>query len=355
MSRHRGRIMAGTLFAVLGTLACQISPRLDRSLPSDQAAPRHTLRLFSDQAGTARIDIGWSDRRQEARAVQAFSDAASFSAVVFTLSNAARFRQARARAFLLGDMAGATVADAFTSLPSDPVANYVLSAILFRGVATDSLTAAEYQNRDNIVGVGVSAAFSLAPGENRRVPILIHAVPPLAVDTRSNYVVDRLVPTLVEGDPRAYAELMLREQDNPLADRLRIRFFENGTSTLLGTREYLKSATESHDPSSQSQTSQQASTLDDYAHQVVLIGDAVQKPQAPDTARFPLSLPAVPEGRVTLSTFMQVEMASGDLVLSRRGMNVILEKGGRVDVSVDASPSAEPSVSPTQAPTSPPA
>ncbi len=53
-----------------------------------------------------------------------------------------------------------------------------------------------------------------------------------------------------------------------------------------------------------------------------------------------MTLPVVPEGRATLSTFMQVEMASGDLVLSRRGMGVIIEKGGQVGVSLDATSSS---------------
>lgn len=351
MSRHHGIVLAGALLASLGVIACQESPRLDRARMPGSAVDRSTLRLFSDEAGTARLDIGWTDRRREMRSVQAFSDAASYSAVVFTLSNASRFRQARAKAFLVGDPSGGTVSDAFTSLPSDPAANYVLSAILFRNVATDSLSVPEFQNRDNVVGVGISTAFSLAPGENKRIPVLIHAVPPLAVDTNSNYQVDRLVPTLVEEDVQAYAEMVLREIDNPLADRLRVRFFDNDTTTLLGTREYLKEkASPAPGPSSQSTASQQASTLDDYAVQPVLIGDSVFTPRSQDAVRLPLSLPQVPQGRVTLSTFMQVELASGDIVLSRRGMGVIIEKGGRVDVSIDATPKPGPTVQPTPTP-----
>ncbi len=239
---------AGAMLVALGSVACDADVSRNRVATVKAGSEHHAIQLFADQAGTGRISIGWSDRRKDERTVQAYADADAFTSVVFTLSNVARFRQARARAFLVQDTPGKTLMDAFSGLPSDPNLNYVLSAILFRNVATDSLAAPAYGERDNVVGVGISAAFSLAPGENRRVPILIHAVPPLAVDTDSNYQVNRLVPTLVEHDPHAYAEMIFREFDNPLADRIRIRFLENGTKNLIGSREYLKSDTASPRP-----------------------------------------------------------------------------------------------------------
>ena len=339
MSPNQRLLLAGALLVAGGTVACDVDVSRNR-VPTDKAgADQPAIQLFADQAGTGRISIAWSDRRKDERTVQAFADADSFSSVVFTLSNAARFRQARARAFLVQTTPGNTQLDAFSGLPSDPNPNYVLSAILFRNVATDSLSVPAYAERDNVVGVGLSAAFSLAPGENRRVPILIHAVPPLAVDTDSNYKVNRLVPTLVENDPHAYAEMILRELDNPLADRIRIRFLENGSTNLLGTREYLKSATTSAS-TTHGQSSPSGSAFDAYASQQVLLGDTIQSDRASDSARLGLTLPGVPAGRTTLSTYMQVEMASGDLLLSRRGMGVIIERGGQVGVSLDATSSA---------------
>ncbi|MNK83927.1 hypothetical protein D3C87_1037640 [compost metagenome] len=116
---------------------------------------------------------------------------------------------------------GGTYGTVFTNLPSDTQERYTLTAGLFSGIFTPGeLADSGYSNLDQKVGEGVSAAFSIAPGENKTITLVINAVGEMTFASTAT-TIDNANPTFTAGDTTAKGQIALSAAMNPSATALK--------------------------------------------------------------------------------------------------------------------------------------
>lgn len=214
------------LTAILGTVGCE-APRLN--LAPGAAGPG-TVSFFDTESTRASVSIRLIDKRQS---TQALSDADNYNGVLFELSNASRFKSPLrvAKASSLG-----SYDVVFDDLPSDSTARYTVTAGFYRDVtAPTSLSDPAYANLDRKVAEGTSESFSLSPGEQKTLTIVINAVGTLSF-TSTSTTVDPAAPSLTPGDTTAAGLLALSSAKNPLATGVTYAVKQtNGTTVSTGS------------------------------------------------------------------------------------------------------------------------
>jgi hypothetical protein len=214
------------LTAILGTVGCE-APRLN--LPPN-ASGSGKVSFFDSESTRASVSIRLIDKRQT---TQALSDADAYNGVLFEIRNDSRFKSSQrvAKASSLG-----SYEVVFDDLPSDSTARYTVTAGFFRGVsAPTSLSDPAYANLDRKVAEGTSDGFSLAPGEQKTLTIVINAVGTLSF-TSTSTTVDPAAPSFTPGDTTAAGLLALSPAKNPLATGVTYAVKQtNGTTVSTGS------------------------------------------------------------------------------------------------------------------------
>ncbi|MNX60257.1 hypothetical protein D3C86_911590 [compost metagenome] len=231
MIQHR--YLAGTLLAasLLVSAGCAATTAGDL-WPGASGSDRGPVSYFSGAHGTASLTIKVVDQRAN-RGVQSLGEADQYNGVLFKLTNTAKLKAPMVAA--VGKQGG-TYGMVFTKLPSDGAANYSLVAGLYRNVGTPTDPSdTAYATLGAKVGEGVSANFTLEPGQNKAITITINAVGELTFDS-TTYVLHPTMPTFLSGDTSlTMTSLGLSGANTPLGAELKTYFVDTASHSVPGT------------------------------------------------------------------------------------------------------------------------
>jgi hypothetical protein len=288
-------IPALALSSALITVGCAVP----QTAQVATTAPGGAIGFFDQVNGLGAVDIRVIDKRMS---TQAYADVAPFHKVKFEIRNATKLKAARQSEDLEKSSTG-VYSQAFTRLPSDTDANYELSAALYGSL----FSVATLPIPDFKVGEGVSAKFSLQPGERKTITVVINAVGEFEFesdDTEVNsYSID---PTFVAGDTTAKALISLDGEKNPLA-----------RSVKYGVGRFV-------DGELQGFTSNEALTI------------AKQDWNTSGPTAMAFELPELPDPAESETFFLLVGMFDeNENMLSIRSRQFVVEPGASVDVDVN--------------------
>ena len=205
------------------TLVGCVAPQTPLTSPEGKGG---AIGFFDQVNGKGTISIRLIDNR---RSTQAIADAAPYNAVRFELQNASKLGAPRVKGLAA---AGGAYNAVFTSLPSDDQARYTLNVGLFSGVASPGdLNSAGYANADQKVGEGVSLPFSLQPGQNATITVVINAVGAITFSSTTSSI-DPTNPQFTPGDPSAKGLIRLSSLANPLATSLKYYVVNSSAATV---------------------------------------------------------------------------------------------------------------------------
>ncbi|MNR81306.1 hypothetical protein D3C86_423930 [compost metagenome] len=247
------------------------------------------INFFENEHGNLTIRI--VDNRPYA--AQSIYEAETYNALLFQLTNTTKLKAPMRKAVA---NTGRSYSMAFSNLPSDSQARYALSVGAFRNVINQTDVAdPAFESLDQKVGEGISANFTLNPGENKTVTITVNAVGDMIFSSTSfhlDYGTPSFLSAATDITMRVYN---LNSTKNPGAEEIRTYFKDAGGQLVADT-----------------------------------------------TVTAPL--PATGDGSVTLKVptvaaaqnfTVVTDLASGSTVLSRRMRTVTVEPGASVNLNTN--------------------